>query len=122
MPKVNSPAALSAAYAAVRKNIDRIPTVLIHPGHTLFRSIDPNKPYTLLRKPAAGGHVSKLQANQLLAPADGSLELYNRFSGPSGDAKIPSIGGLYFVLQQQALVNESMHYSGKPGALALAGR
>lgn len=122
MPTVARPAALSAAYAAAIKKIDDIPTLLVPAGTTLFRSFNPNSAYTLLPKPPAGTHVSKLQANKLLVPGDGVLELNNRFSGPSYDAGIPASAGLYCVLQQQALVNESMHYSRKVGVWALAGR
>ncbi len=124
MPDVKRPAALAAAYAAAKKKIDagEMPTLLLQGGQTLFRSFNPTSPYSSLPKPAAGGHVSKLQANKLLIPGDGAAELHNRFSGPSYNAAIPAAAGLYCVLQQQALVNESMHYSGKAGAWALSGR
>lgn len=124
MPIVKRPAALAAAYSAVRKKLaaNDIPTLLLQSGQTLFRSINPNSSYTFLPKPAPGTHVSKAQANKLLVPGDGAKELSNRFSGPSYDGVIPPAAGLYCVLQQQALVNESMHYSGKAGAWALVGR
>ena len=77
---------------------------------------------TLLPKPVVGVHVSKLQANRLLSPADGVAELKSQFNGPSCNLTVKSAGGLYCVQQQQALVNESMHYSGKAAAWALSGR
>jgi hypothetical protein len=66
------------------------------------------------------GHVSKHTANQALMPRDGSQDAGNRFSGPSLNAGIPSAAGLYCVMQQQALVNEVMHYAKKPGHTAFA--
>ncbi len=124
MPTVKRPAILAAVYEAAKKKIDvrDIPTLVVQAGQTLFRSINPNSPYSSLPKPAPGTHVSKLQANKLLIPGDGTLELNNRFTGPSYSPAVPSASGLYCVLQQQALVNESMHYSGKVGAWALSGR
>ncbi len=124
MPTVKRPAILAAVYEAALKKIDsrEIPTLVVQAGQTLYRSINPDSSYTALPKPAAGGHVSKLQANQLLIPGDGVLDLNNRFTGPSYGPAIPPASGLYCVLQQQALVNESMHYSHKVGAWALAGR
>lgn len=122
MPKVLRPAALAAAYAKAKQKMDDMPTLLLQPGQTIFRSFNPTSPYTLLPMPAPGGHVSKNQANKLLVPADGSRELNNRFSGPSYDPKIPAAAGLYCVQQQQALVNESKHYSKKVAVWALSGR
>ncbi|MGA9981742.1 MAG: hypothetical protein WBQ08_24205 [Candidatus Sulfotelmatobacter sp.] len=122
MPTVKRYTVLAAAYAAAKKKIGEVPTVLLLPGQTLFRSFNPSSPYSLLPKPKAGTHVSKLQANKLLIPGDGALELENRFSGPSHDAAIPAAAGLYCVLQQQALVNEAMHYTGNPGVWALTGK
>lgn len=124
MPTVQRPAILAAIYSAAKRKIDarEIPTLFIEAGQTLYRSINPNSPHTSLPMPKAGGHVSKTQANKLLIPGDGLRELNNRFSGPSYNAGIAPTAGLYCVLQQQALINESMHYSGKVGAWALSGR
>ena len=122
MPTVNRPAMLAAFYSATRQKIDNIPTLLLPADTTLFRSFNPKSAYTLLPKPPAGKQVSKMQANRLLIPGDGVLELNNRFSGPSYNPPIPAAAGLYCVLQQQALVNESMHYSRKVGTWALADR
>lgn len=123
MPIVKSQAALSKVYHKALEKIRRgdIPSTFVDVGQVLYRSINPASPYTYLPKPAAGKHVSKKQANKLLVPGDGALDLKNRFSGPSLGS-IPPASGLYCVLQQQALVNESTHYSGKAPTWALAGR
>jgi hypothetical protein len=124
MPAVNTRAVLAKVYEKAMEKIRRreIPTTFIDAGQVLYRSINAQSPYTYLPKPAAGGHVSKRLANKLLIPGDGTLDLKNRFSGPSFDSSIPPASGLYCVLQQQALVNESAHYSGKAAVWALAGR
>jgi hypothetical protein len=122
VPKVLRPDALAAAYEATKRKIDDLPTVLLQSGQTLFRSFNPASAYSLLPKPPSGGHVSKLQANKLLIPGDGAIDLSNRFSGPSYDPAIPAAAGLYCVLQQQALVNESAHYGKKARVWALSGR
>jgi hypothetical protein len=120
MPTVNNPAALKQAYQAARTKIAKreIPTLLIQGGQPLFRSV----PTGILPKPAAGGHVSKGAANKILVPYDLGTDRGNRFSGPSHSPGVPSAGGVYCVLQQQALINESMHYSGNPGNAALDGK
>lgn len=124
MPTVNSKDALAKAYEKATEKIRRgeIPTMYVEGGQVLYRSINPDSPYTYLPKPAPGGHVSKALANKLLIPGDGILDLKNRFSGPSYNPSIQPASGLYCVLQQQALVNESTHYSGKSAYWALAGR
>lgn len=122
MPTVERPAALAAAYSATKKKIDDLPTVMLQDGMTLFRSFNPNSAYSHLPKPSPGGHVSKPQANKLLVPGDGRIDLKNRFSGPSYDPAIPAAAGLYCVLQQQALVNESAHYGKKARVWALSGK
>ncbi len=58
----------------------------------------------------------------LLIPGDGSKDYDNRFSGPSYSPNIPAAGGLYCVMEQQALVNEAMHYSTLPRGQALVGK
>ena len=63
MPTVNRPAMLAAFYSATRQKIDDIPTLLLPADTTLFRSFNPKSAYTLLPKPPAGKHVSKMQAN-----------------------------------------------------------
>jgi hypothetical protein len=124
VPTVKKPAALAEFYAKAKVKIEdrEIPTTFIEAGQVLYRSINPESPYTYLPKPAPGGHVSKSLANKLLMPGDGTLDLNNRFSGPSYVGSILPASGLYCVLQQQALVNESTHYSGKAPKWALTGR
>jgi hypothetical protein len=120
VPTVKNPAALKQAFDAASALIARreIPTLLILGGQALFRSV----PAGLLPQPPAGGHVSKLAANPLLIPYDLGAERSNRFSGPSYNPRVSSTGGLYCVLQQQALINEAMHYSGRPRDLSLDGK
>jgi hypothetical protein len=127
MPDVKRTAALAKVYQAACRKIQArdIPTLMVSGGQALYRSINPNSAYTRLLQPKPGTHVSKSQANNLLIPGDGCVDLHNRFSGPSGDPpdpNIPPASGLYCVLQQQALVNESAHYSGKAPIWALSGR
>ncbi|MBC8166607.1 MAG: hypothetical protein H7Y20_12135 [Bryobacteraceae bacterium] len=124
MPTVNAKAALAKVYDKTAEKIRRgeIPTTFIDAGQVLYRSINPQSPYTYLPKPAPGGHVSKGLANKLLIPGDGMLDLKNRFSGPSFNPSILPASGLYCVLQQQALVNESAHYSGRAAVWALVSR
>ena len=118
MPLLKRPPVLAAIYDATSNLIERgaVPSQIIHHGHSIFRSV----PAQFLPKPAPGGSVSKQMANQSLMPRDGVSGGGNRFSGPSGSPRIPSAGGLYCVLQQQALVNEIMHYTQKPGPTAFA--
>lgn len=124
MPNVMKPAALAEVYAKVQAKIEarEIPTTVIDSGQYLYRSINPASPHTYLPKPSPGGHVSKALANRLLIPGDGALELRNRFSGPSSCTSILPASALYFVLQQQALVNESVHYGIKAPQWTLNGR
>jgi hypothetical protein len=86
-------AALAAAYAAAKKKIDDVPTLLLQSGHVLYRYFDPNNVHSLLPKPRSGNHVSKFQANRLLFPADGIIDRNNRFSGPSYNPMIPASAG-----------------------------
>lgn len=122
MPIVKQPAALAAAYLAAKKKMHNIPTLLLQPGQTVFRSFNPKSTHTFLPKPLIGKHVSKYQANLLLIPSDGVEDRGNRFSGPSYTPQIPASAGFYTVLQQQALVNELIHYSGRLAASDLSGR
>jgi hypothetical protein len=124
VPTVDHPAVLAEVYAKAKTKIAarQIPTLFLEAGQVLYRSVNFQSPHTYLPKPASGGHVSKHAANRLLIPGDGALDLGNRFSGPSGSGSILPASGLYCVLQQQALVNESAHYSGKAPKWALAGR
>jgi len=113
MPTVARADVLKAVYEAASRQIQarEMPTMLIPAEQTIFRSV----PARFLPKPVAGGHVSKRQASEALKPRDGADEAKNRFSGPSYNSGIRDAGGLYYVLQQQALVNEVMHYALKGG-------
>jgi len=123
VPALKRPEVLSAVYAAAGGKIAArdIPTLFVQGGQTLYRSVNPAGTYTSMPKPNPGRHLSKFAANAAITPADGVLDLGNRFSGPSGGS-IPHASGLYCVQQQQALINESAHYSGKAHAWSLSGR
>jgi hypothetical protein len=124
MPLVHDKEVLKKIYAGTKKKIDarEIPTLSIEAGRVLYRSIDLLETYSKLPKPAPGGHVSKNLANLLLIPPDPAIAFKNRYSGPSGVSEISPVYGLYCALQQQAIVNESAHYSKNPGRWELAGR
>ncbi|HEX3876333.1 MAG TPA: hypothetical protein VHW24_05070 [Bryobacteraceae bacterium] len=124
MPTVKNPAALKKAYEAALPKVksNDFPTTMVVGGHTLFRAINPLSPYSMLPKPAAGAAVSLAATVPLLQPGDIGREGNNRFTGPSYNPGIQPIGGLYCVLQQQALVNELTHYSGKAAAWAVSGK
>lgn len=113
MPTVSRPDVLSATYAAAASLIrsHEVPTTLIAAGQTIFRSV----PIKYLPRPSPGQHLSKTIALNALMPMDGVMERNNRFSGPSYNPSIPAAGGLYCVLQQQALMNEVMHYARRAG-------
>jgi hypothetical protein len=113
MPTVSRPDVLSATYTAAVDLIRSrdIPTALIAAGHTVFRSV----PVKYMPKPSKGQHLSKAIAMNALMPMDGVAERNNRFSGPSYHPSIHATGGLYCVLQQQALINEVMHYARRAG-------
>ena len=140
MPTVRSEEALAKVYWAAKKKLDagEVPTLPIYPDQTFYRSFNPKAGHSALVKPAPGGILSRSATVHLLAPPDGANERGNRFSGPSvitalhsaapitplsgPSAGISSSGGVYCVMQQQALVNESTHYSRKVPLWALAGR
>ncbi len=132
MPIVKSDAVLAEIYKAVQAKIENIPTQLLMPGQIIYRSISPSSRYTLLQKPPKGGRLSKAALDSLLKPPSGSLELRARYSGPSSGALKPEasgntkaiqgVGGVYFSLQTQALVNEMMHYRQRPGDKVFNGR
>ncbi len=127
MPEVKNPAALKSTYEATLARIQRgdLPTSFLYAGQTLFRSINPKSKYTPLPQPAPGGTISLASTTALLKPADAGRDGYNqnRFTGPPPNGSgITQVGGLYCVLQQQALVNEGAHYSGKAHVWALSHR
>jgi len=122
MPQVKRNEALTRAYAATKRKIELndLPTMLLRQGQTFYRSVDPNSRYTPLSKPLPGKALSAALTDRALAPSDGIREGNNRFSGPA--LGVPASGGLYCALQQEALVNESVHYNRKVAPWALSGR
>ncbi|MDX2267013.1 MAG: hypothetical protein NW208_02840 [Bryobacter sp.] len=107
MPSVMQPAVFAAAYQAMRALLDdrRVPTRQLYGNQHVFRSVAAQ----YLPRPAAGGFPNQAQQNAALSPFDEGADR-NRWSGASPTGGIPASGGLYCVLQQQALVNEVMHY------------
>lgn len=113
MPTVARKDVLAASYKATLEAVTEggVPTTALISGHTLFRAV----PAKYIPKPAAGGSVSKRVAASAMQPRDGApgseKSDKNRFTGLSYHAGIAATGGLYCVLQQQALMNEAMHYA-----------
>lgn len=116
MPVVERPAVLKAVYLeAVRKFTARdAPTELLPANQSLFRFF----PYKYFHLNTDGVFPRHL-ANKLLAAYDLDKDV-NRFTGQSLNANIPACGGLYCALQQQALVNELLHYTRAEPAPRLA--
>lgn len=105
MPTVQSPSVLSAVYTATLSNVKSALTTIIGADATFFRAFD-QAHFTvdtyrhILRRDQA--------ANALMVPDFSRNENadHNRFTGDSHNSSIPSWGGVYCSLQQQALVNE----------------
>jgi hypothetical protein len=115
MPQAKDPALLASVYAATRSLLDKreIPTRPLERFQTVFRSI----PLTFIKKPLPGAFISAVEERNAISPFDQQTDR-NRWSGISHAPNIPAAGGLYCVLQQQALVNEVMHYHrGQKGPL-----
>jgi len=115
MPTVARKDVLEAVYQATLEAIGEggVPTVPLIAGDILFRAV----PEIYLPRPVSGGSVSRGKAATALEPRDGGVgsedKDKNRFTGLSYTPSIPAVAGLYCVLQQQALVNEAMHYGWK---------
>lgn len=107
MPTVKRPGVLKEVYHATLRLIQawRMPTQLISPDETQYRAID-----IKYLTPITRDIFPRQQANLCLIPRDQD-EDKNRFSGQSLNAGIANSGGLYCSLQQQALVNEILHYA-----------
>jgi hypothetical protein len=107
MPNVQDPVLFENAYRAMKALLDAraTPTRQIYGNQHLYRAIDAK----FLPQPAPGGFPSLTAQRAALSPFDESADR-NRWSGASPVSGIPASGGLYCVLQQQALVNEVMHY------------
>jgi hypothetical protein len=98
---------LKAVYEEASRRIAGrdIPTEPIMSSRTLYRSFD--REYLKL---SPDGIFRKQFADKSLIVRDQGLDV-NRFTGQSFDAGIPARGGLYCSLQQQAQVNEVLHYA-----------
>jgi hypothetical protein len=105
MPNVGSPAVLSAVYQATLHHAGNAPTTLIPADSTFFRAFD----QTYFTVDTHRHILRRDQAMNTLVIRDQHSD-QNRFTGLSHDPRIPSCGGLYCALQQQALVNEVAHY------------
>lgn len=108
MPVVKRPGVLNAVYCETLGMIRAwgLPTQLITPDITLYRAVGIE-----YMTPTTRGIFPRQYANLCLVIRDQQHDS-NRFSGSSLYAGIPSWGGLYCSLQQQALVNEVLHYKG----------
>jgi hypothetical protein len=83
----------------------QMPTQIFGQDTTLYRAVDAE-----YLTPTTRGIFPRQQANLCLVPRDQD-EDKNRFSGQSLNRGIANMGGLYCSLQQQALVNEVLHYA-----------
>ena len=108
MPTVRDPAVLKAVYLETARLISErsIPTEILSAPRTLFRYF--SREYVSLR---ADGVFSRHLANRALVVRDSSGT--NRFSGAPGIGGVPDWGGLYCSTQQQAQINELLHYMRK---------
>jgi hypothetical protein len=108
---VRRPAVLKAVYDEVLRRIveGRYPSMLLYP-QPLYRAFDQQYfvchigPERILHRP---------YANRALVIRNQHTDT-NRFTGQSMSADIPAVGGLYCSMQQQALVNELLHYARHP--------
>lgn len=108
MPTVRAPAVLKAVYLEASRLIKEhsIPTEIVRAPRTVFRYF--GRDYVHLR---ADGVFPRRLANQALVVCDSVGT--NRFSGAPGIAGVPEVGGLYCSTQQQAQINELLHYAHK---------
>jgi hypothetical protein len=107
MPTVRHPGVLNEVYHETLRLIQawRMPSQLISPETTLYRAVD-----IAYFTPITRDIFPRQQANLCLLPRDQD-EDKNRFSGKSLNLGVPNRGGLYCSLQQQALMNEVLHYA-----------
>src|SRR5947209_5927466 len=109
MPCAQHPFLLKAVYERaselIRGRDQTVPTELIGNQRTVYRSFD--KAFVQID---AKGAFDSRYASQALIIRDEMTDR-NRFSGQSFDASIPAYGGLYCSAQQQAQVNEILHYA-----------
>ena len=116
---VKDPKRLEKIYNAALGELTHpdIPTRIVAANAYIFRSVEMD----YLPGPPASGYVSRLKANLALQAYD-QYKDRNRWSGASQTPTVPSSGGIYFSLQQQALVNEIRHYGGPDADIALLNR
>ncbi len=115
MPVLQQAAVFRAAYDAMKALLDRreAPTRQLYGNQYVFRSVAAQ----YLPRPASGQFATDAQQRAALSPFDEGADR-NRWSGTAAPGVAPC-GGLYCVLQQQALVNEVMHYfRGQRGPLS----
>ncbi len=108
MPTVRDPAVLKAVYLETARLVHErsIPTEILSAPRTVFRYF--SRDYVNLR---TDGVFPKRLANQALVVRDSGGT--NRFSGAPGIVGVPDWGGLYCSTQQQAQINELLHYARK---------
>ena len=96
-----------------------MPSTLLGPDTTLFRAFD----HAYFTVDTYRHILRRDQADNALIVRDEASH-QNRWTGLSVAAGVPSYGGLYCALQQQALVNEVAHYvqADRLKAAAAAGR
>lgn len=104
MPIVKFPALLASVYEAASRRASDSPSNLIFAGNTFFRSFSQDYFVVDTQRPILRYEYA---IKALTIPKDDGT---NRFSGASLNTKIPSWGGLYCSLQQQAVVNEAAFY------------
>jgi hypothetical protein len=108
MPTVRNTAILKAVYVETSRLIKErsIPSEIVAASRTVFRYF--SRDHVHLR---TDGVFPRLLANQTLVVRDSMGT--NRFSGPPGVDGVPEFGGLYCSTQQQAQINELLHYACK---------
>jgi hypothetical protein len=106
MPTIQKPNVFAAAYQAMKALLEarEVPTRQLFPNQCVYRSVSAQ----YLSRPAPGEFVTEAHQRAALSPFDEGADR-NRWSGSAAHGIAPA-GGLYCVLQQQALVNEIMHY------------
>jgi hypothetical protein len=105
MPLALFPKLLTAVYRETLLAAESAPSTILGSGSTVFRAFD--QVYFTVD---THRHILRRdQADNALIVRDAHSD-QNRWTGDSGDSAIPSWGGVYCALQQQALVNEVAHY------------
>ena len=111
MSEVKFPNVLQAVYEAATELIHSrdpiVPTDLIFSGRTIFRTFDMEHVEI-----TTSGSYPRRYLNRALLIRDQKTDK-NRFSGISNLKGITAAGGLYCSVDQQAQINEILHYSKK---------